>query len=261
MNTTSKGLLRAGQAAVLIAAAVGAAPATAATLYSTGFEPPTFTTGQLAGQDGWQEVPGASAAVQVENAFALTGTQAFDVVPALASTQDGGFRTVATTASIVTQSADIWLSSSSTETKYQFAATGPFLVGFAGGIDILPTDPVNNTIQAISGSFPVIGTFARDRWNHVDMTLNYATQTFAVALNGTTLASGLAFCGSNNGCTGAVVANYADGVFDAFHTPNVNDIGFLDNYSVTSLDVPEPASILVLGIGLAGLCVGRRRRA
>ena len=52
----------------------------------------------------------------------------------------------------------------------------------------------------------VIGTLKRDTWHHVDQVVNYSLQTYAVKLDGTTLASGLAFCGNNSGtCNGAMV--------------------------------------------------------
>ena len=65
--------------------------AKAATIYATDFEPPTFTTGALAGQDGWSEFPAPSGAVQVENLIAESGLQAVGVIPALATGQDGAF--------------------------------------------------------------------------------------------------------------------------------------------------------------------------
>jgi hypothetical protein len=251
-------LVRISQAAAFAAMCVTAAPVDATVLYSTDFESPTFTTGLLAGQDGWAEFPGASAAVQVENAFAFSGTQAVDVIPALATGQDGPFRAVPTGAPIVIQSAQIWLSSSSTQSGWQYAATGPGLVGFAGGIDI---DAATGAIQAITAGFPVIGTFARNVWNQVDLTLNYITQTYAIDLNGVTIDSNVPFCGSNSGCSGAVVASYADGFFDTFAAVNANDIGFLDNYSVsTPSAVPEPTSLALLGTAFVALAAIRRRR-
>jgi hypothetical protein len=78
--------------------------AQAGTLYATGFEPPTFTTGVLAGQDGWSEFPAPFVAVQVENTFVKTGTQAVEVVPEVTIGQDGPYKAVSTTAPIVVQS-------------------------------------------------------------------------------------------------------------------------------------------------------------
>jgi hypothetical protein len=190
---------------------------------------------------------GPSVASQVENSFAFAGSQAVSVIPALAAGQSGTYKEVITSASIVEQSAYIYLASSSTQSGWQFAATGVGLIGFAGGIDIDPS----GAIRAITSGFPVIGTFSRNTWNNVDLTLNYAMQTYSIALNGTTLASNLAFCGNNFGpCNGAIVPSYSDGFFDTFPGSSPNDIGYMDNYNVSSVSgVPGP----IAGAGLPGL--------
>ena len=248
----------AAAAGVALVLGITASAADAATLYATGFETPTFTTGFVGGQDGWSEYPGSSASF-VENTFAQSGTQAVAVLPALATGQDGPYKTVSTAASIVIQSASIYLASSSTQTAWQFAAVGSGLSGFAGGIDI----DADGTIHEISSGFGTIGTFARDTWNTVSLDLNYATQTYSIILNGTTLADNVAFCGSNSGCTGATVSAYSDGFFDSFgFGPTVNDIGFLDNYSVSTPDTtPLPAALPLFATGLGGLgLLGWRRK-
>ena len=110
----SNNLMRIGQALTLAAFCGTASPVSAAVLYATSFENPPFTVGPIAGQDGWAEFPGSGAAF-VENSFALTGTQAVDVIPALATGQNGPYKTVNTLAPIVEQSAEIYLASSSTQ--------------------------------------------------------------------------------------------------------------------------------------------------
>ena len=44
----------------------------------------------------------------------------------------------------------------------------------------------------------VIDPLTRDTWHHVDIVLNYSTPTFSVVLDGSKLASGLAFCADNS---------------------------------------------------------------
>jgi hypothetical protein len=189
--------------------------------------------------------------VDVGNALALTGTQALTIIPALATGQDGAYYTDNTPGALVVQSADIYLYSSSTQSAWQFAALGPNLAGFAGGIDILPDDSVILT----TAGYPSVATFARNQWNHVALTLDYSAQTFSVDLNGARIASNVAFCGDNGACTsGANVPFHANGFFDAFGGASVNDLGVLDNYSVVALPVPEAGNwaMLLAGLGLVG---------
>lgn len=223
-------------------------------IYSTSFESPTFTTGPIAGQDGWS-VYGPSSP-SVESFFADTGSQAVFVDGGTAS-QSGPYHTDVSTGPLIDLSADIAIFTSSTQTEWQFGALGPGLVGYLGGVDILP----NGTIAAISAGSSDIGTFTRATafdsaaWHNINLLFNLSTQTYDISLDGTLLASDVPFCGSNGSCTGATLSTYANGFFDSFGTGN--DSGYLDNYSVTQITgTPEPSttipivSILVAGVGL-----------
>lgn len=237
---------------LLLLSLAAAMPARATTLYATGFEPPTFTAGAIAGQDGWAMFGPSSAIVQT--AVAKTGTQAVEAFSA--SSQSGPYYAAALGNPIIDMSADLYLASSTAESDWQFGATGSGLNRFAGGIDVYGT-----TIHAISGAFPTIGTFTRDTWNHVDVILNFTSQTSTIKLNGVTLASGLAFCGSNGACNGATVA-FGDAIFDSFGGANKNDFGLMDNFSLASVaaGVPEPASWALLLLGFGGLGAALRLR-
>ena len=151
-------------------------------------------------------------------------------------------------------SADIFLASSTSESQWQFATTGANDIGYAGGIDVVGT-----SIHGITSGFPVVGTLTRDAWHHIDVILDYLSQTFALELDGTTLATDLPFCGSNIGCNGAPVAELGWALFNTFGFGNHS--GYIDNFSIATVAaaVPEPASIALLGIALLGLGVTRRR--
>ena len=56
--------------------AVLPASASATVHYQTGFESPSFTLGQLIGQDGWVGDPAANPAIAVQNTVFASGSQA-----------------------------------------------------------------------------------------------------------------------------------------------------------------------------------------
>ena len=114
-----------------------------ADLYSTGFEAPAFTTGPIAGQDGWGVFgPGNSA---VQNFFAKTGSQAVFIDGSTPS-QSGPFHSDTSTGPLIELSADIAIFTSSTQSSWQFAGIGPGLIGYLGGINV----GSDNTIYAIT---------------------------------------------------------------------------------------------------------------
>jgi uncharacterized repeat protein (TIGR03803 family) len=123
-------------------------------------------------------------------------------------------------------SADIFLASSTNESIWQFATTGANDTGYAGGINVVG----GTSIQAITSGFPIVGTLTRDAWHRVDVVLDYRSQTFALKLDGSPLATNLPFCGSNSGCSGAPVAEFGWALFNTFG--NGSDSGYMDNFSI-----------------------------
>lgn len=249
-------------AAILTLASLSAVSAYAD--INTGFEPPAYSLGLLAGQNGWQVFgPGV---VTVEAGLVYSGTQAvFADGGSSAVTQSGPYYQT-TTGGLTDLSAEIFLASSSTETGWQFAATGAGLFGYAGGVDIAPTsNPLVSNLEAITGSgggFPIVGSFLRNQWNNVNILLDYSTQTYSIALNGSTLASNLSFCGNNSGpCNGALVSNVnADEFFDTFGgTAGSDDSAFIDNFSAATV-TPEPSLYVPAVLGLVGLGWRKWRR-
>ena len=231
----------------------GASSAHATTYYATDFEATAFMPGQIGGQGGWQTFSASSqpALAQVETGVAQSGTQAISVDGAAKGQTGPYYAMTLVSPGKVNLSANIMLSSSAGGAAWQFAAIGPGLIGFAGGIDITKT----GAIRAISGSFPTIGAFSYNQWHRVDVVLDYATQTFGVKLDGLNLASGLAFCGSNSGCSGATVGNFGVGIFDSFGGAPGPALGYLDDFSIATppAGVPEPADWALMLVGLGGL--------
>jgi hypothetical protein len=242
--------------ALLITAAVASVlPAAADTLYATGFETPTFTTGPIAGQNGWA-VFGASGAAQVESGVAQSGSQAVEVIPSLASSQTGPYYAISTSATEVEMSAYLYLASSSNQSGWQFAATGPAFGGFIGGVDIQS----NGAIDLITGAGTDVGTISYNSWQLFDFVFDFTTQTYNFSLNGTLISSNVAFCGSNSGCTGANVASFGDALFDTFPASGATDIGYMDDFTISSVTAtPEPGSVILLGTALIALFAWRVR--
>jgi len=242
---------------------LGSVPSEAGVLYATGVENPPFTLGPIDGQAGWSvfSASGQASAPVVENVFVNSGAQAV-AIPNPVGGQTGPFLQPNFVAPVLDMSIDMYLFSSSNETGWQFGTTGAGGNGFAGGVDMGSASSAHGggtTIYAITGNYTtVIGTFTRNTWHHVDLILDYTTQTYAVELDGATLASGLAFCGNNFGnCNGAAVTSLGWALFDSFGGPGGNDLGVFDNFSIAT--VPEPATITLLGAGLLGLGLLRRR--
>lgn len=242
-------------AAAVVLLAGTAAQATV--IFQTDFEAPTYTVGLLGGQNGWSTF-GSAAATTVDGGAPIGGAQSAKIDGAGAAGQSGPFRTDASGITLVTLSADILLTSSTADRSWQFSAIGPGLLGFTGGIDI---DAGTNNIRAITNGFATIGTFSRDVVHRVDILLDYASLTYGVRLDGTTLATGLAFCGDNGACAGSGPTSYSTLIFDTFGARG-GDAGYIDNILVQSTAVvPEPGTwaLLIAGFGLAGASLRRRR--
>jgi hypothetical protein len=236
----------------------------AGSIFSTGFETPTYTTGSLGSQGGWAEFNPSDSFQTVETSTVKSGLQAVYVgTNQTAAAQSGIYHTDTLTGGpLIDLSADLYIFSSTTESGWQFAGTGSGLAPFIGGIDLSSTGSLgtSDTIHGITAGFPVLGTFNLNTWNHLDFLYNFTTQTYTISLNGTVIGSNLAFCGDNGPCTSGIPipeTQFAS-FFDVFASITSNDLGVIDNLSLSS--VPEPATYALTGLALlAGAIVLRRR--
>jgi hypothetical protein len=241
-------------AAVL--ALAGLSVAQAGVIYSTGFEPPTYTPGALPGQDGWQSFgPGTP---NVITAPVKSGTQAAGVFGGFA-TQNGAYHTNLSGDQLIEVNADFQLASSSSQGAWQFATLGgPGLAPFIAGIDIDST----GVIHEITAGFPVVGDLTRDVWHNVDLKMNFGAKTYSLAIDSVLLGSNIPFCGDNGPCTTPFVGAYGNVFFDTFGGTQFNDSGYLDNVLVQTFTtgVPEPAAWAMMLAGFGGIGAAMRSR-
>ena len=79
---------------------------------------------------------------------------------------------------------------------------------------------------------------SRDVWNLWEVVYDFKTQTFNVLINNSLVAANEPFL---NPATA-----FGTGLFDTFNASEGNDLGYIDNYSITGAAVPEPGSFVLL---------------
>jgi hypothetical protein len=246
-------------AAFLAAMAAGIAlPASATVLYSTNFASPTFTTGALAGQAGWG-VFSADGEATVQNTITDGGEPAVDLGSETSAYYQYG--PVTPTDPIVV-SMDIYDTTSGAIVNFAAISSSAafddddFLEDRAAGVQI------QNYVSAIAGASPELASVPSHTWFNVSMTLDYATQTYDISVDGAVLASNIPFCGyepNSNTCTGAQASQF-EGV--ELSQPNGIKGGAIYFGDVSIVELPEPSAwtMMLAGFAFAGLGLRSRRR-
>ena len=251
----------AGFAVLTVFAALGlAAPASAAVLYSTGFEAPTFTTGALNGRGGWGVV-GDSSVVNVENTVAFDGAQAVEVG---ISGISGPYYTYGpiTPTGPITVSAEIQIDADAIDQIFA-VSTGPAFTDLTAGVNFLTeglSGPV--IVQDEQGaSSTQLATLSRGVWYDVSLTLDYPTQTYDISIDGQVIGANLPFCGgmpTSSTCDRNHISQFGD---VEFLVGGKYFKSYIDNVSIST---PEPAAWALMLTGYAGLGAAfrsRRRRS
>ncbi len=237
-----------------------ALPASATVLYSTNFASPTFSNGALAGQDGWGAFT-PSGGVTVQDTVTDDGEPAVELGSKGAAYFLYG---PITPTGLITVSADIDDAASAGNSLFNFGAISSSSVfastdddfDFAAGVT-----PAGRGIGAIPATSTNKASFSFDTWHNVSMTLDYATQTYDVSIDGQLLDSNIPFCGyepTSNICTGVQSSK-----FEGIELVQTNGLksGAIYPGDVSISEVPEPTTwaMMLAGFALTGLTLRRRR--
>ena len=272
MNTSSKANARNVILATIITAALHSA--SAATIYSTGFEAPTFTAGSaLVGQDGWTGVPFLSPnAALVRNAVAQSGLQAVQVrgadmvnaaeVDPLAAV--GSFRkplnydTAAAGTPFVRIEASVRLDGPTLGTGDFFSSNIAARIGdgFAGELSI-SSDGFVYGYDGTNAARLFTAPITLNAWHTLGILVDFTANTFAFSVDGTSTS---AFPFADGAVSDVLVreslVTYA---FPDTATNHRSDFtAYYDN--VSAVATPEPTSAVLLAAGLTALSGFTRRR-
>jgi len=218
----------------------------AATIYSTGFEAPTYSIGPLNGQDGWI----ASGNTNVASVLPQSGNQDAVLLDA-GGTQSAAHFDLIGASPVVTVEANLELLSHTTPWSFGFVS--------AGGANGSVTINTNGSLSFANTGFTTpAGTISLLNYNRYDLTANFGTETYSFALNGSTIAAGIPM-GFPFPLPGIFVVGQL-----------VNPVGGLggeilfDNYSVTTgtsgASTPEPSTLVMFGGGVLMLGIGVMRQ-
>jgi hypothetical protein len=224
---------------------VQSASSNPATIYQTGFEPPTFSPGTINGQDSWSAFV-APASPVIETAIVKTGLQAVGITPVPSTTGVlGAGRSAAYNAAsqILTFSIDANLSATGTPSFWTVLNTSYNSSSPNIGINIDQSGQIHIFIMGTDN--PTGVSIARGAWNRYELDVNFASDTVSAFYNSAPVLQGAAF--SSNGTTLAGYQFYAQGASPLVGT----DSGYFDNLSVTASAAPT-ATLMSIAVTPAG---------
>jgi dockerin type I repeat protein len=170
----------------------------ASTVVSTGFEPPTFTTGNLQGQGGWVTAGAGASTAVVQNSIVNSGSQAVQVTKAAAANSDRRWAVPVNGYPVqrfIIVDWDMRVTQASIQTGFgpffgvdtYDADTSPYVLGSLG-VDATTGDVLFQ--QQNTGELTETGTLAAfNQWNHFRLILDFGTDTYRGYFNGTQVAN------------------------------------------------------------------------
>ncbi len=229
---------------VVAVLAIAASIAVAAGYDSSGFEPPTFAPGPLAGQDGWTifTAGGGSAPMVVTAPDPVEGTQAVRLEVGDTngdySEMDHAFAITPDPSTILTVSFDIYRNAPADGLRiqnlwwywfeYNALSTPGYGLQWDGSVATHPF--------GFGASSPIVF----GQWANLTMTWDFTTMMATASYNGAVVVPPTAFTWDGTPLTG-----YGVYLGHESDTGTGADVAWIDNFYIT----PEPASIAFLAIG------------
>ena len=253
---------------VLLAVLAMVAGTAGATIYSTDFE--SFTVGTVDGQDGGVWVNNRSLSDVVDGSYSPITPNIIQGEKSLGLQTDqnnwlkygaNAYLNHAATAGIVTVQYD---TSTTSETEGMRVLPRDTVNGIYGG-QVRFTDDANNgtsdiTVSDGKSNYVVVGTFVANQTYNVKMVMDCTTFTYDTYLDGVLVADDFYFdtASTPGGAFGLDQISIGTRIGVANDSTQVasDDWATLDNLTV----IPEPATMVLLGIGGIGVLLRKRRK-
>ncbi len=204
------------------------------TIYQTGFEPPDYSLGQLAGQNGWY----GSAFPVVDNTTVLTGSQSAEFVATTDTNPDRGqsivfqplnYNVAGNPDQIITVQEDFFVSAAGNPTRWE-------AIGLLSNEGFLVQVLVNLNGVALGlhgGAFLGGEPVTRGQWNHLQLDYDISNNFVSAYMNGELIASAF-----NPTPAFTSLSAYGWGI----NSDPGTDTAFIDNISLQHRSQNPPAS-------------------